>query len=663
MSTPLARFQATRAAGRITWRSVLGILLVPLVVAGVLVWAFWNPQERLDTVNAAIVNLDEPVELDGQTVPLGRQLAAGLVGGSDSSSSSGTSAAGADLSDTNYNWVLTDEDDADAGLTSGTYTAVVTIPRNFSAAATSFSGEAGDAEKATIAVETSDKSRLVDDAISSVITTTAASLVGNQLTTSYLENIYVGFNTLGDQLGTAADGATELATGATSLADGAAKLADGTTEFSGGVSSLSTGITQYTGGVSQLSTGLTTLEQQTAALPSSTRQLATGATGVADGAAGVATGVKSLVSTVNTQGALIGQVAAACAADPASAPYCADVLTYAAAAQTAAAQNPNGTQQLVDGANGLAAGARQVADGTTALAAGMPALTSGISSVASGASQLSASGSTVSAGALELATGAANLATGATGISDGAAGVAGGVDSLASGLGEATEAIPSYSKSDRETLADVVATPVVAEGSSSGLSFGTAGVPFFAALALWLGAFASFLVLLALPRRALGSTRPSALLALRAWVPGAVVGVVQGVLVAGILQPLMKLDLADWFGFAVVAALAGIAFASTNQALNAVFGGAGRFISMVVALVLIGTSIIATAPAVLSSTVEFLPLQPALNAFQAVVTGGGGLAPAIVGLVLWTLGALAATTLAVVRSRSVPVRQLVPRVA
>jgi putative membrane protein len=645
MSTPLARFQATRATGRITWRSVLGILLVPLVVAGVLVWAFWNPQERLDTVDAAIVNLDEPVELDGQTVPLGRQLAAGLVGGASTESSS--TAAGVDLADTNYNWVLTDKEDADSGLTSGRFTAVVTIPQNFSAAATSFSGKPGDAERATIDVETSDKSRLVDDAISSVITSTAASLVGNQLTTSYLENVYVGFNTLGDELGTAADGAQELATGATSLADGAAQLASGTTEFSGGVSSFSSGVTEYTRGVSELSSGLTTLRQQTAALPAQVGQLATGATGVANG-------IDALVAGMGQQGAALQRLSAQCAqavvpAEETQA-FC-DGLAALATGST----DPAAAAQTAR----LAAGARQVADGTTALAAGMPALASGIDSAASGAAQLASSGTTVNSGALELATGAASLATGAAGVSEGAAGVATGVDSLASGLGEATDAIPSYTESERETLADVVATPVVAEGTG-GLSFGTAGVPFFAALALWLGAFASFLVLLAVPRRVLGSTRPSTVLALKAWMPGAVVGVVQGVLVAGILQPLMKLDLADWFSFAAVAALTGIAFASTNQALNAVFGGAGRFISMVVALVLIGTSIIATAPAALDSTVEFLPLQPGLNAFQSIVTGGGGLVPAIVGLVLWTLGALAATTLAVAQSRSVSVRQLVP---
>ncbi|GGE92506.1 YhgE/Pip domain-containing protein [Mycetocola zhadangensis] len=655
MSTPLARFQASRATGRVTWRSVLGILLVPLVVAGVLVWAFWNPQERLDTVDAAIVNLDEPVELDGQTVPLGRQLAAGLVGGGTETSSTTASAAETDLSDTNYNWVLTDEDDATDGLTSGRFTAVVTIPENFSAAATSFSGEAAEAETATIGVETSEKSRLVDDAISSVITSTAASLVGNQLTTSYLENIYVGFNTLGDQLGTAADGAQELATGATSLADGAAQLASGTSEFSGGVSSFSSGVTEYTRGVTQLSSGLTTLQQQTAALPGGASQIATGTAGVADG-------VDLLVAGMAEQNAALKLLADNCAlATVPVVPPVGDAPTFCENLE--ALSEASNSPSAAENAALLASSARRVATGASTFSAGIPSLTSGISTIATGASTLATSGETVNSGAIELATGAANLATGATGVSEGAAGVAGGVGTLASGLGEATVAIPSYTESERETLATVVATPVVAEGGSGGLSFGTTGVPFFAALALWLGAFASFLVLRALPQRALGSTRPSALLAFKAWLPGALVGVVQGVLVAAILQPLMKLDAGDWFAFAGVAAIAAIAFASTNQALTALFGGAGRFISMIVALILIGTSIIATAPVALDTAVGLTPLQPALNGFLSVVSDGGGLAAAIAGLIFWTFGAFAATCLAVVRTRSVTARQLVPRLA
>ena len=71
-----------------------------------------------------MVNNDQPVTVNNQLIPLGRQLAGNLVHGSDS----------------NYGWVLTDAQDASDGLSDGTYSAVVTIPSDFSAKATSTAG-------------------------------------------------------------------------------------------------------------------------------------------------------------------------------------------------------------------------------------------------------------------------------------------------------------------------------------------------------------------------------------------------------------------------------------------------------------------------------------------------------------------------------------------
>ena len=106
MSLSLTRLRSTK---RVSWRTIVGLILVPLTVAGVLLWGLWNPQDRLDSVTAAVVNLDEPVELDGQTVPLGRVLAGELIDGD---------------AEQNFTWVLTDEEDAEAGLSDGRRTEV-----------------------------------------------------------------------------------------------------------------------------------------------------------------------------------------------------------------------------------------------------------------------------------------------------------------------------------------------------------------------------------------------------------------------------------------------------------------------------------------------------------------------------------------------------------
>lgn len=56
-------------------------ILVPLLAAGAFTAALANPQRHIDDVVAAVVNNDEPVELEGQLAPLGRQFAAALVEG------------------------------------------------------------------------------------------------------------------------------------------------------------------------------------------------------------------------------------------------------------------------------------------------------------------------------------------------------------------------------------------------------------------------------------------------------------------------------------------------------------------------------------------------------------------------------------------------------
>ena len=121
MTLPLERARSRRP---VTWLTLIGVLLLPVVIGGILVAALYNPVERLDGMRAAVVNNDEPVTVNGQYVPLGRQLTAGLVKGSDDLPS-------------NLDWTISNTEDAATGLADGTYDAVITIPANFSAAATS----------------------------------------------------------------------------------------------------------------------------------------------------------------------------------------------------------------------------------------------------------------------------------------------------------------------------------------------------------------------------------------------------------------------------------------------------------------------------------------------------------------------------------------------
>lgn len=642
--------ERARSRRPVTWLTLIGVVLLPVVIGGILVAALYNPVERLGDMRAAIVNNDKPVTVNGQLVPLGRQLSAGLVEGSDDLPS-------------NLTWTISNTDDAAAGLADGTYDAVITIPENFSAAATSTAGASdgsgGTPEKATISAQTSPDSLIVDDAITSQVASAAASVLGTQLSTVYLENVFLGFTTLGDKLGEAATGAHQLAdgasqaatgaaqlpAGATALATGATQLGDGATELSAGLTQLADGTRQSQNGAGQLAAGLGTVSGQltsTAAdtlggAAATTVSYANAAATATQGLAGTYTQlltanncIPPATPTTTEQGAVclaLGQLATGVKDSATAAGYTAG---YASGVQQGLGQAAAGIDQLTAGASALQTGLGTIADGQDTASTGATGL-------ASGASQ--------------LATGATQLAAGATTLADGVSQLSTGTASLADGLDQASTSLPSYTDQQASDLASVVANPVQAEGPSSTL-FGASAIPLLAMLALWFGGLASFIALQAVPRHALSSRRSSALLAVRALAPAAAIGALQGLLVAVIVQLAAGYDTGAWWSFAGLAVVAGIAFAAVNQALVAVFGGAGRWISALVGVLAVATGIVSTVPGVLSSIAGLMPTTPAYNAMLAALTAAGGLGAGLAGMIVWAGLALVATIVAVARRRT-----------
>ncbi|WP_431866980.1 YhgE/Pip family protein [Microbacterium paraoxydans] len=653
MTLPLER---ARSRKPITWLTVLGVLLLPAAIGGILMAALYNPTERLDSMTAAIVNLDEPVEIDGQTAPLGRQLASGLVEGSD------------DL-DSNLTWVISNEEDAADGLADGTYQAVITIPEDFSAAATS-AGQAvadggGDAEQATIQVTTPDDGLVADDLITGQIADVAASTLGTTLSEATTENILVGFTTIGDQIGDAADGALELAQGARDAATGAAALPEGATQLAAGAGELGSG-------ASTLASGLDTIAGQT-------RQAATGAGTIGAGLTSAATelqgrvaGVQKLTGSIQSAGASaksaatdsatvaqgLGTMAAtACAADPDSA-ECGQLSDLAAKA--AAAAKSAGTASGILNSPQVASGIAALPGSFSTLATQLGEAGAGATELAGGLNRLATEGVDQSAaGARALSSGATQLADGATQLADGSTELATGLDTLATGTGDlagglrtAADSLPSFSDEESTSLASVIADPVATD-SSMGSLFGPTAIPLLTAVVLWFGGLASFLVLRAHTARTLTSRRSSASLTLRAFWPAAAIGAAQGLLVSLIVQIVADYDLAEWWAFAGTAVLAGVVFAAVNQALVAVFGGVGRWIAALIGVIAVATGLISTVPDWLASIGAALPTAPA---FAGLVEASGA---AVAALVVWGVLSLVATTVVVAVRRTTTARAVV----
>lgn len=469
------------------WRAV-AVALLPLMILGLLISALWNPQDRLDTVKAAIVNLDEPVKVNGQTVPLGRQLAAGLVSGGETADAKAGEAAAVPASDASYDWQITDEAGAADGLADGTYAAVVTIPKGFSAAATSFGGDdPTKARQATIDVATPANGRVLDDALAQIVAQTATGVLGSTLTETYVDNVLVGFSTLSEELGKAADGADQLADGANEAGKGAEKLAngahqtsagvagvgDGVNSLAGGVGQWATGANQWAAGADQVAAGVGQLADGAGQSASGAADLATGADKLATGTAGVAEGAKGLAgglaqTSAKLQGSqgpaeaasalasgatevsggvseLVAGLEASCAdpsLDPRLTALCGQLPELkkleAGAEQVAGGMTglagapgdrPTGLYELTAGIGGLAQGAGELAGVAEQVSSGTAELAGGAHQLADGLTQLQA-------GADEAASGASGLASGARELSGGAGGIASGATELANGVGE-----------------------------------------------------------------------------------------------------------------------------------------------------------------------------------------------------------------------------------
>ena len=642
MTLPIER---ARSRKPITWLTILGVLLLPAAVGGILVAALQNPTERLDSMTAAIVNLDEPVTIDGQLTPLGRQLASGLVEGSD------------DL-DSNLTWVISNKDDAADGLADGSYQAVITIPEDFSAAATSagtaISDGGGTAEKATITVTTPEDGLVADDLITGQIANVAATTMGTMLTEATTENILLGFTTIGDQIGDAADGAVKLASGARDAATGAAALPDGATKLAAGAGQLSTG-------ASSLASGLDTIAGKTREAASGAAQIGAGLT---DGATKLGTnvdGLKTAMTAVQTGTASaqtasdqakklagdLGALAASCT--PAGSTFC-ESLADAAEASVALATSAGTASGYLNGAAPGVAAIPGVLDGAVS---GLSQGGAGATQLAGGLAQLADQGIGASAtGARGLASGAGQLSDGATALADGSTSLASGLDTLATGTGDlagglrtASDSLPSFSDTESKSLASVIADPVSSNSSMNSI-FGPTAIPLLAAVVLWFGGFATFLVMRAHTARTLTSRRSSATLTLRAFAPAALIGAGQGLLVSLIVQIVASYDAATWWAFAGTAVLAGVVFAAVNQALVALFGGIGRWISALVGVLAIATGLISTVPGWLAGIGAALPTAPA---FAGLIAGSGS---AVAALVVWGVLSLVATTLAVTLRRT-----------
>lgn len=610
----MSAFGPTAGPSRLRRVAIIGIVLVPLIIGGILAWALATPTAHLDRITAAIVNDDVPVTSNGQTLPLGRELAAGLMAGEEPVIPGSGSTAPA-----TFDWVLTNGTEASEGLAGGRYAAVLTIPASFSADAVSISGPGADARQAVVAVQTTPTSAWLDPALTRAVTDAAVASLGRELTERYLAQTYDGLNTIAEQIGRISDGADDLAAGAAETASGAETLSTGAAELDAGLVSLQTGASSVAAGLAQLDTVAAPLPGQTAELARAADELARSIGEVARRSDAATAAFASVVDEVCT---VPGRVC--------------DRAREALATLVSADES----------LRTLAEGSRRVAVGNTALAVVAPRLAEGIDAASGGAGDVAAGAGTSQAGGAALAQGAAGVAAGTEQVATGAG-------QLSSGLSEASEQLPTFSDDDISTLSTVVAQPVVATVDSP--ETGLQSLPLFTMIALWFGALVMCLAIPVIPPRWLLTASSTFAVTGRAIAPIIAIGAAQGLVVAIAVLLTAPPPLAAMAAYIAVSVLAGVAFGLINAGLAAVLGGAGRILGAAIGVVALAAGLSSTVPPVLAAVAGALPTSAASAALGATLTGGGAsLVIGVVGLAVAGLVGAALVFAGVAARRRVP---------
>lgn len=655
--TELSRFRR----GTLPKIAVVVMLFIPLIYGALYLWAFDSPDKHLDGLSVALVNEDKGADRDGEALNAGDELETKLLDGAD------------------LDWHSTNAADAAAGVSDGTYYLSLTIPEDFSASAVSVGTDNPVAAK--LKVDYNDSNNFLAGVLGKQAMAQVQAAVSSQLGNQVASTLLVGLNDAGSGLRDAAAGAGELSegidsavTGAGELTAGLGSLADGTVTLQDGAFRLSAGAGTLAAGLTDLSSGTAALSAGSSNLSAGAQSLSAGTATLSDGAADVASGAQTLDTSLSALSGKLGDavpqagqlntgaaqvssgldqlVAGLAAQDPDNA-LLAQLMPLAEGAQQVASgteslqagigQAADGAERLAAGSSDLAAGAAQVsagaqsaADGAAALSAGAADLTAGASQVddgaqaaARGAAELNAGAATLSGGTTDLADGAGKLVDGGTSLSEGAGELSAGSHTLADALADGGSALPQDDGSLIDAKAAVAADPVELDAgfATQADSFGEGFAPFFLALATFVGALITWLLLRALPTRALAAGVSGFRAAATGLIPALAIGLGQVLIMMAVMVWGLEIHPAYLLGTGAFLYLTTVAFLALQQMLIIVLGtAAGRVVSLVLLMLQLsssgGTYPVETTPGFFQALHPFMPATYVVNGLRALITGG-----------------------------------------
>ncbi|MED3323828.1 YhgE/Pip domain-containing protein [Bacillus thuringiensis] len=255
---------------------IIAVLFVPILYAGMFLWAFWDPYKQLDDLPVAVVNLDKGALFDGKPIEVGKGLVDNLK---DNKS---------------FKWEFVSEKEAKKGMEGRKYYMLVRIPDDFSSNATTLLKD--NPKPLNLEYIPNESLNFLSSQIGGTAIEKIKTEVSSTLTKTYAEKMFDSIKDVSKGLADGAEGASKLHDGSSELHDGSSKVTDGlhtlqgkSGEMKDGVQKLADGSNKLVDGSGKVTAGLNTLNSKTG-------EMQTGIGKLQDGSGKVTGGLNTLNS-------------------------------------------------------------------------------------------------------------------------------------------------------------------------------------------------------------------------------------------------------------------------------------------------------------------------------------------------------------------------------
>ncbi|HEB4953134.1 TPA: YhgE/Pip domain-containing protein [Bacillus cereus] len=228
---------------------IIAVLFVPILYAGMFLWAFWDPYKQLDDLPVAVVNLDKGAVFDGKPIEVGKGLVDNLK---DNKS---------------FKWEFVSEKEAKKGMEGRKYYMLVRIPDDFSSNATTLLKD--NPKPLNLEYIPNESLNFLSSQIGGTAIEKIKTEVSSTLTKTYAEKMFDSIQDVSKGLADGAEGANKLHDGSSELHDGSSKVTDGlhtlqgkSGEMKDGVQKLADGSNKLQDGSGKVTAGLNTLNSK-----------------------------------------------------------------------------------------------------------------------------------------------------------------------------------------------------------------------------------------------------------------------------------------------------------------------------------------------------------------------------------------------------------------